>query len=175
MRLHILPRDLKLDGLRVDPWRRREDGGWVAERHGSLFEVVVANRLDVDLVKAAPRYELRRDGVIEGRFGSDDEARGAVDKLRGAGAAQGQLFQAEPVSLHDRFGAVAEPVPGTRAFRPLSDVDVRAFGMASAMLMISPTYSMRRTPAARCRVAKTPLPCRREFNTSRSLNSHTLG
>lgn len=135
MRLHILPRDLKLDGLRADPWRRREDGGWAVERHGSLFEVVVANRLDVDLVKAAPRYELRRDGVIEGRFGSDDEARGAVDKLRGAGAAQGQLFQAEPVSLHDRFGAVAEPAPGTRAFRPLSDVDVRAFGMASAMLM----------------------------------------
>lgn len=137
MRLHILPREAKLDGLRDDPWRRQEDGTWTVRRHGASFVVAVANRLDVDLVKAAPRYELRRDGVIEGRFASDVEAMGDAERFRGTVGAQATMFQAAPVSLHDRFGAVAEPVPGTRAFRPLPDADVRAFGMASAMLSLA--------------------------------------
>lgn len=144
MRLHILPRDLKLDALRLDPWRRQEDGSSAVDRHGAHFEVRVANQLDVDLFKATPSYELRRDGVIEGRFPTEDAAQAAADRHALAEPVQVPLFGAQPVSLHDRFGAVADPVPGTRQYRPLSDVDVRAFGTASAIL--NAAHNLMREP-----------------------------
>jgi hypothetical protein len=92
--------------------------------------------VDVMLAKAAPVFELRRDGVIEGRFGDPGAACAAVDQHRPA-PEQVPLIKPEPTTLHERFAGIAEPVPGTKAHRPLSDADVRAFGMASAMLTLA--------------------------------------
>lgn len=136
MRLHILPQEPALASLRDDPWRKQESGEWTVERHGAVWSVVVANEIDVALAKAVPRYELRRDGVIEGRFDDVMSARAVVDRINPA-FEQVPLLKPEPTTLHERFSTVADPAPGTRIHRPLRDVDVRAFGMASAMLTLA--------------------------------------